>query len=168
MKRKWLSAGLLASLLLATALPLAAEDEFHLTVDRIAQRVGSRPISVPFLGLFLLFTPARGTHLKLATWDNVHEQLSMAELESSMAGVLSAEWHPFVRVDSRRNHESTVIYARASGDDMRLMIVTAESGELTVLQVDVPRNLRERWLEHTENMARHARHGDVEGDGDGA
>lgn len=168
MKRKIVSASLIATVVLAMALPLSAEDEFRVTVDRIAQRVGSRPIRIPFLGLFLLFTPARGSHLKLATWDNVPGRLSLEELQSSMAGALSADWHPFVKVDSRRSHESTLIYARACGNDMRLMIVTAESGEVTVVQVDVPKNLQGSWLEHTGKMAHHASKGDVEGDGDGA
>lgn len=168
MKRKLVSAAMIATVVLASTLPLAAEDEFHLTVDRIAQRVGSRPMRIPFLGLFLFFTPMRGAHLRLATWDNVHGRLNLAELESSMAGVLSAEWRPFVKVDSRRDHESTLIYARASGNDMRLMIVTSESGEITVVQVDVPKRLQGSWLEHTGKMARHASHGDVDGDGDGA
>ena len=168
MKRQAISITVLAAMLLTLAMPLYAEDEFRVAVDRISQRVGTRPLRIPFLGALLFFTPARGSHLRLATFENVHTQLSLADLENSMGGVLSGEWHPFVKVDSRRDHESTLIYARTCGDDMRLMIVTAESNEVTVVQVDVPKRWQGSWLAHTTRMAHHAKHGDVEGDGDGA
>ena len=158
MKRRLIAAALVLGLL-ASATPLLAEDEFNTTVDRIAGRVGKRPLKIPFLSALLFFTPARGTHVHLATFEDVHTQLSVRELESSMQGALGPEWHPFVRVDSRRDHESTLIYAKAAGSEMRLMVITAETNEVTVVQVDVPKNLQERWM----NDARHQRHDGSDG-----
>ena len=162
MKRILLSLTLLSALV-ACALPARADD-FNTTVDRIAGRVGRRPLRIPFLSAILFFTPARGTHIHLATWENVHSDLSLKEIESSMQGALSPEWHPFVRVDSRKSHECTVIYARAVGTEMRLMVITAETNEVTVVQVDVPKNLQEKWM----NDAGHQRKHVTDGDGDGA
>jgi hypothetical protein len=163
MKRLLLSLALCAALF-ACALPAHADD-FNTTVDRIAGRVGSRPLRIPFLSAILFFTPARGTHVHLATWDNVHSVLSLHDLESSMQGALGPEWHPFVRVDSKRDHECTLIYARAVGSEMRLMVITAETSEVTVVQVDVPKNLQEKWMNDAQHQRHHVTHNDDDGDG---
>jgi hypothetical protein len=162
MKRILLSLTFLAALF-AWATPLHADD-FNTTVDRIAGRVGKRPLRIPFLSAMLFFTPARGTHVHLATWENVNNDLSLHDIESSMQGALGPDWHPFVRVDSRRDHECTVIYARAVGSEMRLMVITAETREVTVVQVDVPKNLQEKWMNDAEHQRKHV----SDGDGDGA
>ncbi|HEY3927186.1 MAG TPA: hypothetical protein VGL89_02320 [Candidatus Koribacter sp.] len=148
----------------ACAAPLHADDPFNTTVDRIAGRVGKRPLRIPFLSALLFFTPARGTHVHLATFEDLDTRLSLHDLESSMQGALGPQWHPFVRVDSKKDHECTLIYARAVGSEMRLMVITAETGEVTVVQVDVPKNLQEKWM----NDAGHERHHVTDGNGDGA
>lgn len=168
MKRQVLIFAIIAAVVLAVALPVSAGDEFNTAVDRISQRIGRRPMHIPFLGAILFFTPAHSAHLKVATFEDVHSGLTLHDLESSMGGVLGVEWHPFVKVDSRRDHECTLIYARAEGSAMRLMVITAETNEVTVVQLDVPKKLQGSWLDHTEKMAHHASHGDIEGDGDGA
>jgi hypothetical protein len=168
MKRQLLSLSLIAVLVFAIAMPVYAGDDFNSAVDRISERVGKRPMHIPFLGLVLFFTPARGAHIKLATFEDVHASFTLAELESSMGGALSPEWHPFVKVDSRRDHECTIIYARASGSDMRLMVITAERGEVTVVQLDVPKKLQGSWMDDTKHRAKNSRHGEMDGDGDGA
>src|ERR1019366_2835513 len=138
MKRHAISLTLALAVFLSLTPPLHAQDDFSIAVHRIADRVGKSPLHIPFLGVLLFFTPARGAHLKVATFEDVHTVLSLADLENSMHGVLSGEWHPFVKVDSRRDHECTLIYARINGSEMRLMVITAESGEVTVVQMDVP------------------------------
>jgi hypothetical protein len=165
MKRLLLSLTLFAALF-ACALPAHADDPFNTTVDRISGRVGKRPLRIPFLSAILFFTPARGTHVHLATWENLHTDLSLHDMESSMQGALGPEWHPFVRVDSRRDHECTLIYARAVGSEMRLMVITAETSEVTVVQVDVPKNLQEKWMNDAQHQHHHVTNSD--GDGDGA
>lgn len=169
MKRQFTALIATTAVLFGLAMPLHAEDDFSAAVHRISERVGKHPTRIPFLGAILFFTPVRGAHLKLATFEDVHTSFTLAELESSMGGALSAEWHPFVKVDSRRDHECTLIYARTNGGDMRLMVITAERGEVTVVQIDVPKKLEGSWLDHTKNMAHKSRHGDVgDSDGDGA
>ena len=162
MKRILIGLTLLAAFFVFAA-PLHADD-FNTTVDRIAGRVGKRPLRIPFLSAMLFFTPARGTHVHLATWENVNNDLSLRDIESSMQGALGPDWHPFVRVDSRRDHECTVIYARAVGSEMRLMVITAETREVTVVQVDVPKNLQEKWMNDAQHQRKHV----SDGDGDGA
>ena len=169
MKRQLISLTVMAALLFTMALPLYAEDEFDATVHRISDRIGKRPMRIPFLGAILFFTPARSGHLRLATFEDVQRRLTLAELESSIGGVLSAEWHPFVKVDSRRDHESTLIYARTNGSSMRLMVINAESNEVTVVQMDVPKKLQGSWLDDTKDRVHKNRHGEnTDGDGSGA
>jgi hypothetical protein len=102
--------------------------------------------------------------MRLATFENVHTQLSLADLERSVQGTLGAEWHPFVKVESKPDHENTLIYARAVNGQMRLMVVTAEKEEVTVVEFDVPKDLQQNWVSHTKREAHHP----VSGDGDGA
>jgi hypothetical protein len=158
---------LAAMVLCVSVMPLHAADEFDAAVSRLGDRIGHRPMRIPFLGLMLYFTPARGTHLKLATFENVHTSFSLADLEASLQGSLTAEWHPFVKVDSRRNHESTLIYARAAGSSMRLMIINAEQGEVNVIEMDLSKDLQKLWLNDTRHEAHHQAHNSTEhGDDD--
>ncbi len=167
MKRQAVVAALIAAVVLTAALPVSAGDDFNSAVDRLSERIGRRPLHIPFLGVILFFTPAHSAHLRLATFENVNARLTLHDLESSMGGVLSAEWHPFVKVDSRRDHECTLIYARADGGSMRLMVITAETDEVTVVQLDVPKKRQGSWLDDTRSMAHRHRHGE-DADGDGA
>lgn len=154
MKRAFLTLAA-CTLLLLCAMPAHASDDFDATVQSMTRMVGRKPLHIPFLGAMLFFTPARSSHIKLATFEDIEGSYSLAELEQSMHGVLGPEWHPFVRVDSRSEHESTIIYAKAVNGQMRLMIVTAESRELTVVQVDVPKNLQGSWFDEPGRKAHH-------------
>ncbi len=160
MKRHAFALSLAAAMVFAIALPLSADDAFNGAVDRLSERIGKRPMRIPFLGAILFFTPAHSAHIRLATFEDVHTRLTMAELESSVHDVLGGEWHPFVRVDSRRDHESTVIYAHPCGESMRLMVITADTSEVTVVQLDVPKKLQGSWLDNARKMAHEHRHGE--------
>ena len=163
MKRRLL---MLAALLLCFAVTPLHADEFDTAVHRLGDRIGHHPMRIPFLGLMLYFTPARGTHLKLATFEDVHTTLSLADLEASLRGSLTADWHPFVKVDSRKSHESTLIYARAAGDGMRLMIINAERGEVNVIEMDLTKELQKLWLDDARHEAKHQSHNPTHEDGD--
>ena len=150
----------------ACALPLHAEDEFSTAVHRLSDKIGRRPLRIPFLGAILFFTPARSTHLKLATWEDIHAGLTLADLEASLQGSLSAEWHPFVKVNSPKHNECTLIYARAIGGDMRLMIIDAEATEVNVVEIDLTKKLQELWLADAQHEAKHHNYtGDEKHDG---
>ena len=156
----------LFSALLACAMPLHAENEFDTAVHRLSAKLGHRPMRIPFLGAILFFTPARSTHLKLATWEGVNSQLTLEDLEASLQGSLGSEWHPFVKVNSRKSHECTLIYARAVGDDMRLMVIDAEASEVNVIEMDLTKKLQELWLADARHEAKHKNYtGDEKHDG---
>lgn len=164
MKRHLISTVVISAVLLLVALPVHAGDEFDTAVSRLSDRIGHRPLRIPFLGAILFFTPARSTHLRLATFEDVHTRLSLADLEASVQGTLGPEWHPFVRVQSKRDGENTLIYARAVNGQMRLMVITSETEEVTLVEMDVPKNLQASWLSDTKREAHHP----MNGDGDGA
>lgn len=153
---------------LACALPLHAEDEFNTAVHRLSAKLGHRPMRIPFLGAILFFTPARSTHLKLATWEGVDARLTLEDLEASLQGTLGSEWHPFVKVNSRKSHECTLIYARAVGNDMRLMVINAEPNEVNVVEMDLTKKLQELWLADARHEAKHKNYGGDDEKHDGA
>jgi hypothetical protein len=163
MKRQVIATAILSALLLTFAMPAYAEDDFNAAVHRISDRLGQHPLRIPFLSVMLFFTPARGTHIRLATFEDVHAELTLGDLEHAMNGALGSDWHPFVKVDSRKSHESTLIYARAVGGDMRLMVITAESNEVTVVQLDVSKKMQERWMSDAKHESHHAQSGGDDG-----
>lgn len=167
MKRILITLTIVSAILFSVTLPVQAHDDFDATVQRISSRLGKRPLRIPFLGAILFFTPVRSGHLRLATFEDVSNGLTLSELQTSMGGVLSAEWHPFVKVDSRKNHECTLIYARTNGSAMRLMVITAETSEVTVVQLDVPKKLQGSWLDDTKGSVHKKNYGEGS-DGDGA
>jgi hypothetical protein len=63
------------------------------------------------------------------------------------------EWRPFVRVDSRRTGEATVIYRSFSGKRLRMLIATVESSDITVVQMKIDGKALDRWMEDPKGEA---------------
>ena len=58
-----------------------------------------------------------------------------AQFEQAVQSALQENWQPLVRVRSNRDGERTLIYARESGKDVKLFIVTLEPSEAVVMEV---------------------------------
>jgi hypothetical protein len=138
----------LALLFLAASLRAS---EFDWIVRQISRETGARPVHIPFFGLARFVVrvghPAGASDLHLAVFEDTHiAPIRFNQLFDTTAG---PAWNPVVRVRSRKNGESTNIYAREEGKHLRLLICTSEHGETTLVEIRVqPDKLMEVVEEH--------------------
>jgi hypothetical protein len=69
-----------------------------------------------------------------------HQQLPGAELDDRLDELVHAGasgWQPLVKSLSRRRGERSYIYAQASGNDMKLLLVNIEPNEAVVMQLKI-------------------------------
>jgi len=71
-----------------------------------------------------------------------------------------------VRVRSRDDGETTLIYTSPSENKLRMMIVNLEPSEATVVELNLSERAIERWLKEPgeEAEGRHSHHSDHEED----
>jgi hypothetical protein len=87
-----------------------------------------------------------------------------ADVQRIVEKSLGPEWYPFVRVRSKNDSETTLIYANPSADKMRMMIVNVESSEATVVELKIGDRAIKEWLkepgERAEDNSGHRHHAD--------
>jgi hypothetical protein len=76
-----------------------------------------------------------------------------AEFEEAVESALKEDWRPFVRVRSKRDGERTSIYARESGKDVSLFIITLEETEAVVMEVKVSARKFAQMMDDPEDIS---------------
>jgi len=135
---------------------LAAPVVVHASeMDRVARAVeaqlGVRRTHIPMLG-FAMFVGkvATGYQMpgaKLAIFED--ERLANStplQLESAVSNALGSEWTPFVKSISNHGGEQTWIYLRPQGKGLHMFIATAESGEVSLIEVKASERQMRRWI----------------------
>ena len=124
----------MAALLVSSAVLQAADRPFDDVVRAISDEFQIHPTHIPFFGLVnfasFMVHPAGVKHLDLAVFEDV--QLDRRDLEKVIRSA-RPDWLPFVRV--RERHESTFLYLTPEQRDCKLLVVSLEFDELTVVQV---------------------------------
>lgn len=158
---------LMIALLLICAAPVAfgADHEFRKIVHAIEGAYGVHHTHIPLLGAVMFFARPEGVSgLKLAVFENLHAPADAAELSRIVENKLGPGWYPFVRVRSRDDGETTLIYTSPSGGKMRMMIVNLEPSEATVVELNLSDHAIEKWLkepgEEAERQSGHHGHHD--------
>ena len=147
---------ILTTLLLTSA--AFASDDFKAVVKAVEHNYGLHHVHVPMMGIALKFTPNHETRsMKLAIFEAAPDG-DLSNLQQVIASSLGSDWAPFVRVWSRRERESVVIYAKPSASGMRLLITCLDSDESVVMSVDVSEKSLREWIDEPEDMAHRARH----------
>ena len=83
--------------------------------------------------------------------------LDPAELDTLMRRRAGRDYAPLVRVRSRKEQESTFIYARPHGDLLELLVLTNDSDDTVLVRVVVDPNEAMRYLsDDPRSMARFA------------
>jgi hypothetical protein len=134
----------LTSLLLAFVFfaPVTARaDEFDSVVKNVRAACGGKKVRIPFLGLAgfatKLVRPAGVKSFKLAVFEDVTRAGDVSGLGAAIGQSLGPEWRPLVRVRAGRGAEQTHVYVRDAGDDLKLMIVTLDGEQATVIRAKV-------------------------------
>ncbi|HWW74813.1 MAG TPA: hypothetical protein VNZ44_05410 [Pyrinomonadaceae bacterium] len=140
-KRPWAA---LAALLLVFALAptaTARADEFDAVVRNVRAACGGKRVRIPFLGLANFATkfvrPAGVKSFKLAVFEDLSRAGDASGLGAAIGESLGPEWRQLVRVRSGHGAEQTHVYIREAGRDLKLMIVTLDGEQATVIRAKV-------------------------------
>ena len=142
--RKRHFARLLAALALALLFcaPASAKgDDFKSVVRNVRAACGGKKVRVPFLGLAnfaaKLVRPAGVKSFKLAVFEDLTMSGDLEGLGAAVGRSLGPEWRALVRVRADRGATQTYVYVREAGDDLKLMVVTLDGDQATVVQAKV-------------------------------
>src|SRR5215203_5861006 len=134
-----LAAVLLAFVLCAPA--TARADDFDAVVRNVRAACGGKKVRVPFLGLAgfaaKIVRPAGVKSFKLAVFEDLTRAGDVSGLGAAIGQSLGSEWRPLVRIRSGRGAEQTHVYVREAGDNLKLMIVTLDGDQATVIRAKV-------------------------------
>ena len=134
----------LAALLLAFVLSspaTARADDFDAVVKNVRAACGGKRVRIPFLGLAGFATkvvrPAGVKSFKLAVFEDLTRAGDASGLGAAIGQSLGPEWRPLVRVRAGRGAAQTHVYIREAGDNLKLMIVTLDGTQATVIRAKV-------------------------------
>lgn len=117
---------------------LLPASEFDWMVRQVSRESGVEPLHIPFFGLarFVVAVghPAGATDLHLAVFEKT--EIPPERFATIIDSATGSSWKPMIRVRSR-NGESTNIYFRQAGKQVRLLIGTLERNEATLVEVRV-------------------------------
>jgi hypothetical protein len=155
--------------LLAANLALAADGEFNGVVSAIESHYGVRHMHIPLLGFALFFVRPEGiSGLKLAVFEDFHRHAHDGYANDDVRDVvehhLGPDWRLFVHTYSRAGGENTLIYTKFSGGKMQMLVVSLESDEATLVQMNLNERAIQRWMrdpgDHAKNDWSHNQHND--------
>ncbi len=153
----------IASVLLFSVCASAADREFRDVVDTISDRFHTRPLHIPMFGLVNFVTyvvrPAGTRHIDLAVFENL-DTGDPRGLAPSIRTAVGGSWKPFVQ--SRSSSEAVFVYMRPEGNDCRLLVVTVEQHEATVVQLQLNPEGLQRWIKDPVRSAMHSRSRDLD------
>lgn len=134
----------LAALLLAFVFssPAAARaDDFDTVVKNVRAACGGKKVRIPFLGLAgfatRLMRPAGVKSFKLAVFEDLNRAGDVSGLGAAIGQSLGPGWRSLVRIRSGHGAEQTHVYVREAGDNLKLMIVTLDGEQATVIRAKV-------------------------------
>ena len=132
---------LLSLLYLLPATAVAKGGDFDAVVRNVKVTCGGKRVRIPFLGLAgfatRLVRPAGVKSFKLAVFEDLERSGAVAQLAPAVGRSLGPEWRPLVRVRSRRDGAQTLVYVCDAGKNLKLMIVTVDGDQATVIRAKV-------------------------------
>ncbi len=119
----------------------ARADEFDSVVRNVRAACGGKKVRIPFLGLMgfatKLVRPAGVKSFKLAVFEDVTRSGDVSGLGAAIGQSLGPEWRPLVRIRAGGGAGQTHVYVREAGDNLKLMIVTLDGDQATVIRAKV-------------------------------
>lgn len=137
----------------------ASDHEFKGVVHAIEADYGVHHMHIPLLGVAMFFARPEGVSgMKLAVFEDFHFSGESEHVTRLIEDSLGEGWFPFVKVKSKGDSETTLIYANPSGGKMRMMIVNLEATEATVVEFNLSDRSIQGWLKEPGEMADDHRH----------
>jgi hypothetical protein len=155
---------LLSLAVLACAPATARADDFGDVVKNVRAACGGKKVHIPFLGLAgfatKLVRPAGVKSFKLAVFEEVTRGGDVSGLGDAVGRSLGPGWRPLARVRAGRGAEQTHVYVRESGNNLKLMIVTLEGDQATVIRAKVNPEALARFARDPKLLGVSLRRGD--------
>lgn len=147
----------------ATTVAFAGDNEFRGVVRSIESTYGVHHMHIPLLGFAIWFAKPEGVSgMKLAVFEGFDGSTEAADVGRLVEGSLGEGWHPFVRVRSHSDGETTLIYANPTGGKMRMLIVCLEPSEATVVEFSLNDRAIKSWLKEPGERADSGHHHDFD------
>jgi hypothetical protein len=147
--------GLLAVTLWST-ISFAKGDDFNSVVKMIEEFYNVKHESLPFLAKAAMKAVGVGAKIKggdakrfaeagsikLATFENQEFKGDFIKFRQVLNDSLTQTWMPLIQTLAAPDHEQCYIFVRDNGDKFRVLVVTIEPHDATVVQATVsPKNL---------------------------
>ncbi|HUI56450.1 MAG TPA: hypothetical protein VLY04_15855 [Bryobacteraceae bacterium] len=156
-----MSVRFLSVLLVASSAAYAADSEFDYVVKSIEKHCGVKRTHIPLMGVASFAVrvahPGGAQSFQLAVFEDLQspsDYSDQVELDRFMDGVALRGLSPMVRTHSRRSGESTYIFAGEAGKSTKMLIVTYEPNEATVIEVKVDFQTLLRTINHPKGAGR--------------
>ena len=134
--------------MLSCAVMQGAERGFDDIVRAISDQFHTRPLHIPFFGLvnFATFVahPAGVKHLDLAVFDQLDLDDRGARDLAKAIRTVDGGWEPFVQV--HRHAETVLVYVAQQRSDCKVLVVSVEAGEVTVVELKLNPEAMQAWL----------------------
>jgi hypothetical protein len=115
--------------------------DFDDVVRNVRAACGGKRVRVPFMGLAnfaaKLVRPAGVKSFKLAVFEDLSMSGDVSGLGAAIERSLGTDWRPLVRVRIERGAEQTYVYVREAGGDLKLLVVTLDGEQATVVRAKV-------------------------------
>ena len=79
---------------------------------------------------------------------------SVAGFRTVIGAMLAQSWNPLIQVASPKDQEQTYIYLRDAGEKFNVLVVTIESREACVVQVDLSPQALAKLLHNPDEMGK--------------
>src|SRR5271169_590763 len=151
------NAAVMCAILFGLFLPAVLRaGEFDWMVRQFSRETGMKPTHIPFFGVakFVVVVghPAGTSEINLAIFENA--DVDPARFSRITDDAVGSTWKPMVRVRSKSG-ESTNIYARPSGKEMRVLIATLDHGDATFVEVRVQSEALLRFVDEHKDGRGH-------------
>lgn len=132
-------------------------NQFQTLVKTIEKQYGVHHEGIPFLGL-ATFCMRVGrvpgaAGLKVAVFENLPPSAvaSNDAFQTSVQRIVGRDWHPLVRQRSRKDGSVTMIYTNPDEQQLRLLIVSVDGTEATVVQAKLRKAQIWKWIREPED-----------------
>ncbi len=149
------------ALLLPAVTVAAKEKGFKAIVKHLESTYQAKRRRIPMLGLarfvVKIVRPAGVKDLQIAIFEDqdFSSHLPGASLDTAIQNALTAEWKPLLRVRSQRGErEQVYVYAKASGKEIKVMVVSLEPREAVVVEAKTNPEAVMKYLDKPETFGK--------------
>jgi hypothetical protein len=149
---------LFVMLFLVPAFARSKERVFDQVVHRVESHFHKRPVRFMGLATFLAnrARPEGVHHMRLAVFEDLDRSPGTfdVQFDSFLQQTVEPEYQPFVQVRSNRDGEQTYVYARAVGKEWKLLVVSLERDEVSIIEMQMKADAMSEWFDEPAKAAK--------------